>query len=205
MCGRPIFAATARATGGVCRPCLRPRAEPAAEDLHERDAPAQLSAEQFETVAATADVVAACHLVFEKAHTKWSRHGHEALNTGERTVIAVETFFGETCNGGLIQFLGNESGAFAQDLPEALMRVGLTEYVSMALALRRAFPNGIPRDPGERWAQVEALEDDQPTFLDELTEQFFARHSHDEVEDFRERLVAYIRANRDELLGGPAA
>jgi Domain of unknown function (DUF4375) len=127
ICGRPILQVTATATGGLCRGCERARAQQAssarwAEARHDGLAP--LTARNFSALASDPDLERACHVVFDKAHWKWTVMGREALSGGEITVIAVETFFGETCNGGLAQYLGNESGAFGNDVSEALLRVG---------------------------------------------------------------------------------
>jgi hypothetical protein len=62
---------------------------------------------EFAALSVESDREGACHAVFDKAHWKWTIHGIEQLTVGERTVIAVETFFGECCNGGLYQYLTN--------------------------------------------------------------------------------------------------
>ena len=138
---------------------------------------------------ASTDLEAVCHFIFGRAHTKWTDYGSAALTVGERTVIAVETFVGETCNGGLIQYLGNESGAFARDLPEALMRVGLVELVPIALEMKKLFVAPIAEDSAERWKQVEDIED---TALDQLSDEFFELL---DVKRFRECLTGFIRRN----------
>src|SRR5688572_29242303 len=117
-CGRPIPQVTATATGGFCRGCERTRAQEASLarwDEARRDGLAPLTARDFIALGSEPDLERACHVVFDKAHWKWTVMGREALSLGEVTVIAVETFFGETCNGGLTQYLGNESGAFGNE------------------------------------------------------------------------------------------
>jgi hypothetical protein len=144
---------------------------------------------EFIAATTSADLEAVCHFIFGRAHTKWSDHGSAALSVGERTVIAVETFVGETCNGGLIQYLGNESGAFAKDLPEALMRVGLVEFVPIALEMKKLFGAPLAEDSGERWEQLEEVDE---TALDQLSDKFFDLL---DVERFRECLTGFIRRN----------
>lgn len=124
------------------------------------------------------DLEAACHVAFDKAHTKWCD---------------------EVCNGGFVQYLGNESGAFAQDLPEALTRVGLMEYVPIALELRALFPGGIPRDETIRWRAVEQLSE-TGTALEDLTHRFFEVHDHAADDSFRQKLFALIRNSRPDFV-----
>jgi len=188
--------------GGLCGPC---RNEIQAKALQARWEPVRLQGlapvtpAEFEKVRTAADVEAACHFIFDKAHWKWTEHGDAALTTGERTVIAVETFFGETCNGGLLQFLLNESGAFARDLPGSLMRVGLTGYVPLALELNRLFPAPVSHDPNERGDQVDAL-DDGDDVLAALSDRFFGLYNQQDAKGFRGRLIEYIRANPGEFV-----
>jgi len=201
-CGRAILETTARLKGGLCGPCrnkLQAEEAKAKWEPMRRQGLAPVTPDELEKVQSAADIEAACHFIFDKAHWKWTEHGEPALTTGERTVIAVETFFGETCNGGLLQFLLNESGAFARDLPASLMRVGLTAYVPLALELTRLFPAALSRDPDARGDQLDALDGGDDT-LAALSERFFELYHHDEGRVFRERLIEYIRANPREFV-----
>jgi len=94
-----------------------------------------MSPYEFNQIISNADTEAATHEVFDQAYMKWITHGSEVLTEGEITVYCVETTFGEVCNGGLDQYLTNESGAFAEQCPDALVRVGLPRYAEIVKEL----------------------------------------------------------------------
>jgi hypothetical protein len=182
ICARPLFDFVAKKTGGLCRGCAHKQATEnvaAVREQEEREADRPLTHEDFEMVCQSTDLEAACHLVFGKAHSKWSKRGPSALTIGERTLLAVETFFGETCNGGVDQYLGNESGKLTEDLPEALLRVGLTSYVPLAIEIRQR----------QRTMNEDALDD--------LTNRFFELYDE---HAFRRALFDYIRNHEDEFV-----
>ncbi len=130
-CGRAILKATAKATGGICRPCLNRKQAKAAQEKWApiaRAMAAPMTASEFDSAMAT-DADDAIQFIYEKADFKRAERGVDTLSTGERTVLAVQGFFDQACNGGLEQFLDSEAGDFAQELPRALARVGLKKYV----------------------------------------------------------------------------
>ena len=65
-----------------------------------------------------------CHEAFDKAHGKWGSIRKLFLTKKEKFILATETFYGEFSNGGLLQYLGNESGAFANWSVEAFKEIG---------------------------------------------------------------------------------
>ncbi len=154
---------------------------------------------------------------------EFEKQREEGLTIGERTVLAVESFFGETCNGGINQYLVNEGGAFAQELPEALTRCGLLKYAPIAHDLRKLFSGEIPRDPTERWARVSGIESrtlqrvsrSRPrdktadlaeipdALLAELTDRFFEFYFPGEGEELNLKLAAYIRSNPSDFILAP--
>ncbi len=69
-----------------------------------------------------------CHDYFDAAHTKWSKQGSKALSSKERHVLAIETFYAEVTNGGLTQYLTNESHAFANWAAEGFEKIGIREF-----------------------------------------------------------------------------
>lgn len=75
-----------------------------------------------------------CLTFFEKAHRKWSEHGKLALSEKEKYVLSVETFFGEVTNGGLLQYLSNESHAFANWATDGFERIGIPQYAAVTNA-----------------------------------------------------------------------
>ena len=229
QCGRDILERTAQKTGGLCRPCekrpatLLREAEVAAQIQKARqDAINDLATDKLEFIRSSEDLEAVCSFLFDRVHSKWTFLGEGCLSVAERTLIAVETFFGETCNGGINQYLVNEGGAFAQELPEALARCGLIDYARIALDLRDLFEGEIPREASARWARIPGIESrtlrrisgrppsDQEvrlneipnSLLEELDSRFVDLYLPGNGEDFRLRLAAYIRENLAEFTPG---
>lgn len=137
----------------------------------------------------------ACHAVFNEAHTKWSSEGGDTINESQRTVMCVETYFGEVCNGGLDQYLFNESGRIASYGPEALRRVGLPQYAAIleeALSRSKNSPQmnefGIMEDFFEPSV---ADDDDEDGSLDDLNDRFFELYFANKTE-FRDKLFQFI-------------
>ncbi|HUG71451.1 MAG TPA: DUF4375 domain-containing protein [Pirellulaceae bacterium] len=144
---------------------------------------------------------AACHAVFDEAHTKWTFEGRNAINESQLTVMCVETYFGEVCNGGIDQYLFNESGRNASFGPEALRRVGLSKYaVILEEALTRCTNTPEENDFGvmeDFFEPPESDEDDGP--LGDLNERFFALYFENKTE-FRDKLLRYIVDNEPDFV-----
>jgi hypothetical protein len=155
----------------------------------------------FAKIRGCTDQEAACRAVFEEAHTKWSFAGRDAINKSQLTVMCVETYFGEVCNGGLDQYLFNESGRNASFGPESLRRVSLPRYAEIleeALARCTNAPErnefGITEDFFE---PPESADDDAP--LGDLDDRFFKLYFENETE-FRDKLYKYILGNEGDFV-----
>jgi hypothetical protein len=131
-----------------------------------------------------------CHDYFDAAHTKWHERGVEALSSKERHVLAVETFYGEVTNGGLVQYLGNDSYAFANWAAEGFEKIGIREFAELMRRVQALFPDSIiPEDQDLGFSIVEKL--DEGVVLSEIEEVFWNRWRQDETE-IRRKLYAYI-------------
>lgn len=155
----------------------------------------------FAKIRGCTDQEAACRAVFEEAHTKWSFEGRAAINRSQLTVMCVETFFGEVCNGGLDQYLCNESGRNASFGPEALRSVSLPRYAKIleeALARCTNAPEqnefGITEDFFE---PPESTGNDAP--LSDLDDRFFKLYFENETA-FRDKLFKYILRNEADFV-----
>jgi hypothetical protein len=133
--------------------------------------------------------------MFQRAHDCWMESGRRSLSEGQVTVLCAETFFGETCNGGIEQYLFNESGRIASDCAESLRRVGLPKYAAIVEeAIGRCVNEPEENDHGESEDYFDCPDDgsdndDSP--LEDLNERFFAMYFEDKQE-FREKLYRYI-------------
>jgi hypothetical protein len=153
----------------------------------------------FLTICANSNKETATHAVLDEVERILLYKGRQALTEGQLTVYVVETFFGETCNGGLVQYLDNMSGDFANHAPACLERVGLGQFarvINKALAL---FPHGrAPENIYERSDEIEAIEEKHSeNALDEIGELFWPLYDH---EEFRNKLFAYIERNEAEFV-----
>jgi hypothetical protein len=154
------------------------------------------------------DKEAACHAVFDEAHSKWTVEGRGAINESQLTVMCVETFFGEVCNGGLDQYLFNESGRNASFGPAALRRVGLPNYAEIleeALARCTNTPEenefGIMEDFFEP-TESDDSDDDDDDPLGDLDDRYFELYFANKTE-FRDKLFQYIVDNEDDFVAVP--
>ncbi len=131
-----------------------------------------------------------CEDFCEAAHAKWTNQGSSGLTAKEKHSLAVETFYGEVLNGGLQQYLGNESGTFAQWADEAFEAIGIPAYAEVIRNVKELFPNGlIPEDSNERWDIVESIDDDR---LEEIEEPFW-EHYQDHKNEIRDSMYAYLK------------
>ncbi|MDF1740527.1 MAG: DUF4375 domain-containing protein [Verrucomicrobiales bacterium] len=131
-----------------------------------------------------------CENFFEAAHTKWSNQGSSSLTAKEKHFLAIETFYGEVLNGGLLQYLANESGSFAQWADESFEAIGIPTYATVIRNVKELFPNGlIPEDSNERWDFVETIDDDK---LEAIEEPFWERY-HANKNEIRELAFAYLK------------
>jgi hypothetical protein len=155
----------------------------------------------FHRACSSNDAETVCHAVFDEAHLKWTMQGHSSLTEGEKTVLCVETFFGETLNGGLDQYLGNESGLLAQYGSVSLRRVGLDKY---ARILDKTLARCIATKEeghGDEIATRYELPDSEEELeaLEELEKEFFDLYFADELE-FRRQLLSYVLNNEDQFV-----
>lgn len=126
---------------------------------------------------------------FDAAYDVWIERGPNALTEKEKAVLSIETFFGEITNGGIVQFLSNESHAFAGWAAKSLRTVGLTEYVHVMTQIEALFPdNQIPSDWDACWAVLAELDDDT---LHEIEQPFWNRYRSNESE-FQTKLHGYL-------------
>ena len=209
-CDNEILEATARKNNGLCAICKsdqhrldldavvqswteRPETLPVThgiplpDDMALRIAASQLKKRLFPDADDQMELV--CHKFFDRAHTKWRICGARALSDKEKHALAVETFYGEVLNGGLIQYLSNESGAFAGWAVEAFEAIDIPAYADVMRNVQRLFPNGvIPEDADERCDRVEAIDEE---LLDTAEKPFWDRYQTDKTE-IRHKLFQYL-------------
>jgi hypothetical protein len=208
-CDRMILELTANANHGLCGQCIKdeqrrvfaetvegwirnPETLPGTNGIPEPDdiALAIRAAQLRSARTPEGQMELACHAFFATAHEKWSERGAKALSEKEKHVLAVETFYGEVLNGGLLQYLGNESHAFANWAADGFDRIGIPEYAAVMREVGTLFPNGhIPEDGEECWHIVEGLDEEA---LEEIEDGFWSRFNTVDENEIRRKLYAYI-------------
>jgi hypothetical protein len=90
------------------------------------------------------------------------------LTLGEQLVFRVAmTMDAEMLNGGIDQYLRNESGRDAQQVRADLARIGAEKTLAVLDGAVSWFQNGvIPSDPDERFDQLVAAEAENPDQFD---------------------------------------
>jgi hypothetical protein len=147
---------------------------------------------------------AACHPVFDEATKRLAVAGRGALTEGQITVVCVETFFGEVCNGGLQQYLINQSPT-ASACANALRRVGLAAYAeiieqTLQICTNRPALNEFGELEDDFWLPDFETDDDFP--LKELDTRFFEFYFAEE-DEFRRHLFQYVIDHESEFVNQP--
>ncbi len=164
-----------------------------------------MSPYEFQEITNATDTETVTQTVFDQAYVKWITFGNDALTVGELTVYCVETTFEEVCNGGIGQYLGNESGQLAKYCPDSLQRLGLTEYARIMqeaidrcrfIELESEVDDDDPRSPWIEWMPATGNEDD---LFDDLEKRFFELYFADKTE-FRRKLFRYITDHESEFV-----
>lgn len=207
-CDRMILYVTAKSNDGLCGHCVKVAQREKFEEVvasWERDPttipgtngipePADIAlavrARQMrEANTEASHIEKVCHDFFDAAHTKWSERGADSLSGKERHVLAVETFYGEVTNGGLLQYLGNESHAFANWASEGFDKLKLGELAKLMRKVMALFPESkIPADYDACWAIAKNLDE---KVIDEIEAEFWRGWLQDKME-IRKKLYAYI-------------
>ena len=131
-----------------------------------------------------------CHEAFGAAHNKWDASGSAHLSDREKYILAVETFYGEVTNGGLVQYLYNESGAFAEWSIDAFIAIGIPEYAEVMREVKRLFPDGvIPEDQVQRQKVASGIDE---SILEQIENAFWTRYNAHKTE-IRTKLYAFIK------------
>ena len=119
-----------------------------------------------------------CLDFYDKAHNKFYKFKGLFLTKKEKHVLAVGSFYGEVINGGLLQYMGNESGDFIKWSIEAFYAIGIPNYAKVMENLQDIFPKKKFHKTGEAvWKFIETIDDFVLDPILECIEQPFSRLS----------------------------
>lgn len=116
--------------------------------------------------------------------------GYQSFTAGERMFFSLWWFQAETSNGGLHQFLFNDSGAYAADALHTLELIGASKTADILRRAMAVFPESlVPVDVQKRRKILCNLPDElQWGRLGELTTELFQSH-----EPVAERFESYAQ------------
>lgn len=104
-------------------------------------------------------------------YEKVASNGYQALNDSEKTVYCIDQLLREMENGGLVQFIHHESGAYAVDTLDALSRIRAQVSHDLMQQLINFFPDSlVPADEDDRidiFDRIEAECTDEIAALDD--------------------------------------
>ena len=111
----------------------------------------------------------------------------------QRLVLAYHWYLSEVNNGGHDQFYYNSTGIVWPDALNAFRKIGPSEVVAIIEASMNRIGGTPSLDREERQEQLEQMNAD----FEDLDRELFRL---EEEEDFEERVLEFIRANRERFL-----
>lgn len=163
-----------------------------------------MTATEFARLRSSTNKEAACHWVCDRADDILDSSNPDSISEQLLTVVCVETFFGEVCNGGFVQWLDNNHGRIAHCCPGALRRVGLPQYAELAAqALRIHHPEPMPESIAAWEPALECIRDVHNSQDYSSLETAFFEFYHANCEEFRNRLFDYIVTHESEFISQP--
>lgn len=138
------------------------------------------------------------HSLCEVGDGIFYHQGIGAVPNALRTVVAVETFYGEVANGGLTQYLSNDHKAFAVYAVEALGDVGLPVPAKVLRRALELFPQEIQDSSGpDYFDHFETIDEKfgSDYLENEIEQEFWDWYNDGNKNEIRDRLHAWIITN----------
>lgn len=129
--------------------------------------------------------------LFDAAYDKVSFRPGE-MTSGDILVYNISTFVGEVANGGVTQYILNESGRWAPHLLQSLYTIGADVYAGIWEECLAVFAVG--KEPDEWEDAIFDLDEDDPFHAQET--RFFELY-HANKRELIELLYAYICEHRE--------
>jgi len=122
------------------------------------------------------------------------------MTEGDIIVYTVATLFGETTNGGLIQYFTNQSGSWAHECGPSLRRIGADKYADIVEACIQRFTDAESAHEPQWELDLDDYIDDHTMPFEDIEEAFWEYYRANE-DELLELLYSYIRDNRDVFAG----
>ena len=107
-------------------------------------------------------------------YDKEAESGFEALTDAEKTVFCIDNLLKEMENGGFVQFIHHETGAYTEETLEALERIKAKGTYSLLERLIALFDGKkIPKDEDERIQMFDHIESEHADDIAELDDRFY--------------------------------
>jgi hypothetical protein len=193
-CGREILQSTADRNGGLCAPCHREANAPPPRDDFFTPVPA-VSRAMLDDLIISQPRHVVIDVLFDPACDKVNFRPGE-MTEGDIIVYTVWTFLGETENGGIIQYLTNQSGGWAHECGPSLRKIGGDKYAEIIEECIRAFTDAESAQD-EKWkSDLDAYWDGRHEPFEEIQQRFWDFYNTNEKE-LIDMLYDYICENRD--------
>lgn len=193
-CRREILQSTADRNGGLCAPCHREaNAPPARADFFTPVPPVSRAVLDDLIVSQPPHVV--IDMLFNPACDKVNFRPNE-MTEGDIIVYTVWTFLGETCNGGIRQYLTNQSRGWAHECGPSLRKIGADKYADIIETCIKAFTDAKSADDAKWESDLEAYEANHDEPFGKIDKHFSEFYWANE-EELIDLLFDYICENRD--------
>ena len=192
-CGCQILQGTADRNGGLCAPCHRKATSPPVEDVVTPVPPVSRALLDDLIILHPCDAV--IDALFNPACDKVNFRPTE-MTGGDIIVYTIWTFLGETCNGGIIQYLTNQSGGWAHHCGPSLRQIGADKYADIIEECIRAFTDAETAQDSKWESDLDAYWDDHDEPFEDIEDRFWEFY-HANADELIDLLYNYICQNRD--------
>lgn len=124
-------------------------------------------------------------------YEKVASNGYQSLSDSEKTVYCIDQLLREIENGGLVQFIHHESGAFASDTLDSLSRIRAQVAHDIMHKLINFFPDAVvPADEDDRIEIFDRIEAECTDEIAELDDEYY-----ESDENLVELTLKYVQKN----------
>ncbi len=192
-CGGTISQTTADRNGGLCSLCSRSVSP--SPDARTVTPKRPVSRATVDDLILTRRIRTVLSLLFSNARDK-ANFRPSQMTEGDIIVYSVLSFRNEIRDGGIIQYLSNESGAWAHQCGPSLRTIGAHQYADIIEASIREFTDAAsPSDP--TWSNdLEAYRRSNSEAF-QLTNRMIWDLQDANKDELQNLLYAYICENRD--------
>ena len=133
---------------------------------------------------------------------KWESSEMNDLTCSQIVVIAVSSFIGQVCSGGIMHYVGTSYSDFLPKLKGSFRVLGVAAYDNLIDCIVGSFNGDVPENQDKRWKKsIDIRERCGETFWEELDNQFFSVFRSDEgnLREIDKRIAQYAFDHYDSI------